>query len=645
MVISNYRGLKDNSIQIKMSNLIPSKVTLVSCLFDLPARENNLNRRQISEYIYRSECILSLDQSIIFYVDAKFIPYIQSKRNPEKTLIIPTSLEELPYYAYHDKIKELLDKHPIEGAKKDKYTSRYLVLISSKLTMMKDALERNPFKSTHFGWIDFGIRKEMIVHAYEDRVFEDISDKIRLMMIQAYLPSDFNDLEKHLKCLKSNMSAIYMTGSRENYLKFCDLYDTEFKDILNKNLIGSEEQIIPLITVKYPDLFEFYYGDLSYHHAFLNYKRIRGGLKMIGYTLRRFRIAKDYARCCEIGGRVWDSLQEGILVYTPEELHLVLDEYYIAAYYLEYPKQHLAYKIAKYYVDRALIDEKFYDVYKLHQKHIQDNFSFLNKNPIGLLSVREKLTIPISSKIPRIYCINLKNSIDRRAKMEAQFREYGLLDQVIFVEAIHKDSPLLELYHPGTLSTYKKAEIACFVSHLKALYMFLEKVPGELDYCRDSTELGALICEDDIVLHKDFISKYSQLMQSIPKGTSLISLCNFVFHLNNFTEIPTKNSNIPKIYQIVPELTWGAQMYWISQNYAIEALSQFNKNMQTVQTQHVKGELKLTSELIIQKSKGLVVVPPLALEDTISSNIRDDSEIIGNRNYFSQYDYSNYWQP
>ena len=234
-------------------------------------------------------------------------------------------------------------------------------------------------------------------------------------------------------------------------------------------------------------------------------------------------------------------------------------------------------------------------------------------------------------EIPRIYCINLRSSEERRKRMIQRFSHHNLLDRVTFVDAVSRDSGLVDHYghhilDPRNIKKHRN-EVACFASHLKAIRQFLEETSKTEDE-------GAIICEDDVLLSNDFLKRYNETFANIPDNSPLIALGYIIWHWSGYKWAGNKPDQL-NLCKITPENTWGAQMYWISRKYAVKALEIYDKPLQ-----FLSGHL--TSELIIRFSEGYIAYPPLAIEDSIDSSIRPTQDMEVHYRTQSRWGYSNY---
>lgn len=239
-----------------------------------------------------------------------------------------------------------------------------------------------------------------------------------------------------------------------------------------------------------------------------------------------------------------------------------------------------------------------------------------------------------------IYCINLKDSKERRARMEKRFEEKKILDKVTFVQAIPFESQIINYYRENSQSSYSwmkdeeksriqhLKDIACYASHIKAIRIYLE----------ESQSNFALICEDNILFHNNFLSNFHNLFNNVPKDTTIISLT----HMNTGPIDQTCVGLVPEmqnLWKINSEYTWGAQAYLISKDYTVQVLNLFDHPFDVLMKNF--NEEKISSEIIIRRSEGYMASTPLVIEDCISSD-RAPQDVSYHVKFFCYWDYSNY---
>lgn len=120
-------------------------------------------------------------------------------------------------------------EYTLPGARSiQKDTEEYIILQNSKMEFMRDSIEKNPFGSTHFAWIDFSI-------AY---MFRDIKkSQAQLRIISEYatekpgflIPGCWGKWETgrhdhHMEHIHWRFCGCFFMGDKESVLRFCDTF-------------------------------------------------------------------------------------------------------------------------------------------------------------------------------------------------------------------------------------------------------------------------------------------------------------------------------------------------------------------------------------------------------------------------------------
>lgn len=357
-------------------------LTLVTGFFDLAKRENNPKRRQATEYLTHAEFLFRLPYYLVFYVDPEFVSLIQEKRNSyglkDKTRVNSLPLENSPYYRFKALVEKNRILNPIHNAAPHKDTTLYTIVNWTKFFLIKRVIRENPFMSTHFGWIDFGLSHiATTIYCEEDQVFTWLPEKIRILILKSFRPIDIQERRSYFSNLRGFIAAGYITGPRHKMENLADLFDLEVNNALKEGFGPSEEQLLPIICVHHPDLFDFYYGD--YDAVLANYRVPRQSMDNILFQLRHCRSTNAHQVTCMICEKFLESYQRGILQISVDQLASLLGEYYFAAYYHDYPNQERATQIAKLYIHLTKIDPAFHKIFKQQEAHIRNNFSFLKE--------------------------------------------------------------------------------------------------------------------------------------------------------------------------------------------------------------------------------------------------------------------------
>ena len=358
--------------------------TLVTGFWDLSARKENPHYRTTQEYLVRSEYVLSLDINLVVFIDPAFREFILDKRKKllSKTCIIDMPFDQLPYAYLLSEVKEIRDgcvpkRDSIENPY-GKYTPDYFVLIWSKLPLLSRICKDNPFKSTHFGWIDFGIRHVAMLPV--DDIYSPVSNTIRIGQVK-YFSQDDIDINKlspesvDMPDCGAIAGGIFI-GPRYSLMLLDYLFDEELESILNERRTFSEQFVLARIIKRHPDLFSIYFG--QYATLLLNHLYLHDAYEHVVSLITVATNHEDHATVCRVGQYLVESYHRGT-VSPDEKLALVLDKYYTSAYYHYYPDQTVPHSIVQLFNELKTTSSSVKSYYDAHASRLNSNFSFLRK--------------------------------------------------------------------------------------------------------------------------------------------------------------------------------------------------------------------------------------------------------------------------
>jgi glycosyltransferase involved in cell wall biosynthesis len=197
--------------------------------------------------------------------------------------------------------------------------------------------------------------------------------------------------------------------------------------------------------------------------------------------------------------------------------------------------------------------------------------------------------------------------------MTRRFEDLGVLEQVRFVDAVERTSPLVDrhLARAGTdwVTERRRTEVACLLSHLKALETLLDE--------SEEQRGPAIVCEDDILFHRDWPERLEGVLGNLPEDAPLCSLGYQVMSWDGFSwgGLDPARRNVMAMN---PVQLWGAHAYLISRAHAAEALEHYEQ---------VISKPDLFSEFIVKWPGAYIAFPPLVVEDGTPSTIRTEREM------------------
>ena len=147
----------------------------------------------------------------------------------------------------------------------------------------------------------------------------------------------------------------------------------------------------------------------------------------------------------------------------------------------------------------------------------------LKKYSVKIINVVNNPESVINAKIKQIYVINLVEDVYKRNYILMIMKKYGINFKLVIVNRVSTDTYKL-LCKNSLLSS---SELGCCLSHLWCLYQILS---NKLE--------NAIIFEDDIILHKDFINKFIQIYDSKPGlDFLLLGAHDFMFSTTNYKNV------------------------------------------------------------------------------------------------------------
>ncbi|XP_052075472.1 protein HtrL-like [Mytilus californianus] len=259
------------------NNKKENSATLVSVLYDINREEWKSFQRSFKEYLGYFTNILKLKTKLVLFCDSSTLLLL--KYNSEylahkniHTIVIPFS--QLEYAKYRNKIEETLSSEEFKKDNKmldhpEAYSADYIILMSNKLSFMKEAVEKDPFHTSHFFWIDAG-------YGHGNRTFFPTATKYwepknllklknKITYIKLYEnPDAFKgyELEIYKEQAAPVLNGAFFGGDKEAIIEYYHLYDSVFKEYLfTHNIVDDDQNIGIFCYYRRSDLFNLVFGD------------------------------------------------------------------------------------------------------------------------------------------------------------------------------------------------------------------------------------------------------------------------------------------------------------------------------------------------------------------------------------------------
>ena len=217
-------------------------ITYVS--FFIRIYENSLyGQRDNAYYFSKFVELAKTGINMCVYIDDSMIPFFKEITFPNVKIIKIVEIKEL--WAYNE-----IQRNIEEGLKNEqeltlpncrtheKDTIEYMVLMLSKIDFVKDAIEKNPFDSSHFAWIDFSI----------SYIFKNLDSCQKLLQYYNYIQLDDNflcipgctdkisisDTDSFVNRVNWRFCGGFFIGDKNSLEEFYNLYRFYFPQFLAK---------------------------------------------------------------------------------------------------------------------------------------------------------------------------------------------------------------------------------------------------------------------------------------------------------------------------------------------------------------------------------------------------------------------------
>jgi hypothetical protein len=316
--------------------------TIVTMFYKIREKENNISgsnlNHSVNRYIELSkQFLLKLPYNLIIFTDDEEIISIineERKNYSEKTFIVNKPFENTYYYKDLDRLKQLQKEFTIVNGSLEHETPMYIILNNNKFCFINESIELNPFKSSHFIWMDFAINHVALdcekIHEWINKV----PDKIKQMCINPYIENIH--YKNMFQYIYHHTAGGLFSGSSENLIKYCNLFKEKTEKIYSENWYQIDEAVMTIIQRENPDLFDFFYGD--YQGIISNYLIpihnidliLKGTQKYIDYnkTKEAFEIlcyCNNYFKENVNDNLIFDYIQKHIIVDYYNNNRLLLD--------------------------------------------------------------------------------------------------------------------------------------------------------------------------------------------------------------------------------------------------------------------------------------------------------------------------------
>lgn len=316
-------------------NINSNLPTIVTALYDIRSKEDNNsdNVRKLDHYLKLGSELLKLEIPIIIFTEANILDRIKELRPKEFdniTKIITVDLEDTLFYKDIHRLKNNLNKFKITNINTEKDTPLYFIVNNNKFYFISQSIEQNPFDSSHFLWMDFGICHNVKNINQIRRWIHSVPNKIRQMEINPYIENI--SYKEYFKTIYHNVAGSLFSGSIENLKQYCELFNHKWDQILNEEWCQLDEAIMTIVIKENSNMFEHYYGDYpNLISGYDNYFQLNNevSIQVIFAAINKCLNLRSYNKCYYILNYI-----KSYYLYNPHRMYEYLNSYIICNYYI-----------------------------------------------------------------------------------------------------------------------------------------------------------------------------------------------------------------------------------------------------------------------------------------------------------------------
>lgn len=252
--------------------------TVVSLLLNLH-REDWINyKREFSEYLDCLKNTLSLKCNLVMHIDPAHYEFVLSERRKHDplmlhTILVKTELRDLPMFEHRGRIAEVMQNEEFKRGLAlpdvpEAINPDYATLILSKVSLVRQWCEKNPFATPYFCWLDAGMCHSKFPARLYGTTFPNdekiaavcTSDKIHILCRSTPQPMDTN-ISWFFKAHVNRFGAACVFARRERFAEFEVKQAELLERALEMSLIDCEQSLWAVIHLENPGLIEPFMGD------------------------------------------------------------------------------------------------------------------------------------------------------------------------------------------------------------------------------------------------------------------------------------------------------------------------------------------------------------------------------------------------
>jgi hypothetical protein len=319
--------------------MVPDCTLTTSC-YDLTRFHKQ--SRTLTDSINNMRTLLEVPCYLVIYTDNACIDIIKEIRNSFQldhlTQYVVIEFEQLPYYKYVDVIKSNREKY--WPSRDERTCAENHMLVCSKMFFTLQTIEKNPFHTSKFGWIDSNLNTNCskICEDYNEtilmNILHNVSDKFHIQILNVNDKKYKNDEHKreYYDIYRWVVCGSFYTTGKEIGIKVLNKLHDIFESTTALGYGHGEEMLYLEILDEFYDDIDRGYGD--YGQILNNYFTPTRNIHYIYYQIiKRYLEYSYYKECYDCCKAVLHSI-ENMKIECSYDIYMgILFSYYVSSYY------------------------------------------------------------------------------------------------------------------------------------------------------------------------------------------------------------------------------------------------------------------------------------------------------------------------
>lgn len=249
-------------------------ITFCTFYFDIDRKNWDTFTVSNEMYMHWFDNLLSLDINLYILTEKKFEERILKSRqkvDPElkKTVLKIGKLEDLhAYILFNDRLEKLMFSDEFKKSLHHQGVPEmtkplYNVLMFNKVSFLQEIIDKNPFNTEYFSWVDAGFIRgvgdiENIKKWPDPSKLMLKKDKIKFFCINTDVKNTICDVKWHLMSQVRLLKGTVFFLHKDLILPLKEKFHYYVDQSLQNGYIGSDEKIFDLCCLNNPDLFDLF---------------------------------------------------------------------------------------------------------------------------------------------------------------------------------------------------------------------------------------------------------------------------------------------------------------------------------------------------------------------------------------------------